>query len=88
MTPNPTPQVFLFLSRIIGKRILDADGRKCGRVLDLIISVAELYPLVTGILYRPGRGKDLHRLSWDRVREVREVLRVDSPAEANGEMGR
>jgi CBS domain-containing protein/sporulation protein YlmC with PRC-barrel domain len=78
MTPNSNPQVFLFLSQIIAKKILDTDGRKRGRVLDLIISVADLYPLVTAVLYRPGRGLATRRLPWERVRDVRETLLVEA----------
>ena len=77
MTPNPNPQVFLFLSQILGKKILDANGRKCGRVLDLVISVAELYPLVMGVLYRPPGGNTPQRLPWNRVREIRDILSID-----------
>jgi len=76
MTPNSNPQVFLFLSRILGKKIVDSTGRTWGRVLDLIISSAELYPLVTGVLYRPPEGKDSVRFSWDRVREVGEKIHI------------
>jgi len=87
MAPNPNPQVFLFLSQILGKKILDASGRKCGRVLDLIVSVAELYPLVTGVLYRSRRGETPHRLSWDRVREVRDALRIEALQEGDSPEG-
>jgi len=77
MTANPNPQVFLFLSQILGEKIRDAKDRQCGRVLDLIVNVAELYPLVTGILFRPGRGRPPQRLPWVRVREVRDGLWID-----------
>ena len=77
MAPNTSPQVFLFLSQILGKKILDTAGRKCGRVLDLIVSVAELYPLVMGVLYRPLDGKTLLRFPWERVREVGHALQID-----------
>ena len=87
MAPNPNPQVFLFLSQILGKKILDANGRNCGRALDLIVSVAELYPLVTGVLYRSRRGETPHRLSWDRVREVRDALRIEALQEGDSPEG-
>jgi CBS domain-containing protein/sporulation protein YlmC with PRC-barrel domain len=87
MAINSSPQVFLFLSQILGKKILDPTGRKCGRVLDLIISVAELYPLVTGVLYRPWRGKALFRFSWDQVREVGDALQIDAIKEGDPKEG-
>jgi magnesium transporter len=77
MMPNSNPQVFLFLSQLLGKKIIDSNGRNWGRILDLIISIVDLYPLVTGVLYRPLGGKDPLRFSWDRVRHVGEKIRIE-----------
>ena len=78
MAPLSNPQVFLFLSQILGKRIVDASGRNWGRVLDLIVSVGDLYPLVTGISYCPEGKKSASRLPWDRVREIGDQIGIDS----------
>lgn len=78
MAPLSNPQVFLFLSQILGKRIVDASGRNWGRVLDLIVSVGDLYPLVTGISYCAEGKKSASRLPWDRVREIGDQIGIDS----------
>ncbi len=78
MAPNSNPQVFLFLSQILGKRIVDASGRNWGRLLDLIVSIGDLYPLVTGISYCPEGKKSSSRLPWDRVREIGGQIGIDS----------
>jgi hypothetical protein len=57
MVVNSSPQVFLFLSQILRKKIIDAMGRPQGRVSDLVVAIADLYPPVTGVLFFAGRGK-------------------------------
>ena len=87
MAPNSNPQVFLFLSQVLGKKILDTTDRKWGRVLDLIVSVAELYPLVMGVLYRPLNKQALLRFTWERVQEVGHALRIDPLKEGDSVEG-
>lgn len=81
------PQVFLFLSRILGIPIWDAQGRKWGRVHDLVISVAELYPVVRGVFFRANRNRGLSRFPWERVLDIGENLRIDPPDEDRLEPG-
>lgn len=53
MVVNSSPQVFLFLSQILRKKIIDPMGRPQGRVSDLVVTLADLYPPVTGVLFWP-----------------------------------
>jgi len=77
MAPNFTPQVFLFLSQILGKRIVDDSGRNVGRIVDLVASIGDLYPLVTGVFYLPPGKKSFCRLPWDRVRDIGQEIRIE-----------
>jgi len=74
MALNSSPQVFLFLSQILGKKIIDPEGRTWGRVSDLAVTIAELYPPVTGVLFWPSGSKALSRFPWRRVKEVGDKL--------------
>ena len=76
MVVNSSPQVFLFLSQILRKKIIDPLGRPQGRVADLVVTIADLYPPVTGVLFWPVGGKTLSRFPWRRITEVGDRLVV------------
>lgn len=76
MTVNPNSQVFLFLSQILGRKIVDAEGRPQGRVSDLVVGIADLYPSITGVFYLPTTGKTTQRLPWAKVLEFRDPVLV------------
>jgi len=76
MMVNSTPQVFLFLSQILGKKIMDSAGHPWGRVSDLVVTIAELYPPVTGVFFLPMGEKTPCRFPWLRITEVGEELVV------------
>ena len=76
MVVNSSPQVFLFLSQILRKKIIDPMGRPQGRVSDLVVTIADLYPPVTGVLFLPAGGKNPSRFPWQRVTEVGDRLVV------------
>jgi len=40
MVMNSAPQVFLFLSQLLGKKIVDHAGRPWGKVGDLVVTLA------------------------------------------------
>lgn len=61
-----TTDDFLFLSEIVGEPIKGKDGARIGRVTDLIVSVDEFYPRVTGVLVRCGR-RNVQRIPWRQV---------------------
>jgi CBS domain-containing protein/sporulation protein YlmC with PRC-barrel domain len=76
MVVNSSPQVFLFLSQILRKRIIDPMGRPQGRVSDLVVTISDLYPPVTGVLFLPVGKKNPSRFPWQRVTEVGDRLVV------------
>ena len=77
MTMNSTPQVFLFLSQILGKKIVDPAGRTWGKVCDLVVTIADLYPPVTGVFFTPLGEKTSFRFSWTKILKLGEELQVE-----------
>jgi hypothetical protein len=67
MAMNEEPQVFLFLSEILGKKIVDAAGQPLGTVFDLTAAIGEIYPVVTGILLGMQDPVRLALLPWQGV---------------------
>ncbi|SEM19135.1 CBS domain-containing protein [Syntrophus gentianae] len=72
------PQVFLFLSQILRKKILDTKGQPLGRILDVVVPLGESYPSVTGILVKPDRLKAPVIMSWPNLVETNGCFVVDS----------
>jgi len=77
MTVHSSPQVFLFLSQILGKKIIDREGRPWGQVSDLVVTIADLYPPVTAIFFSPTGRKNTSRIPWPKILEVGERVVVD-----------
>jgi len=70
MEGHPETRIFPFLSRILGKRIYDPEGRKIGKIADIVVQLVEPYPIVTGVLISYGSGRPLSLLSWQAIREA------------------
>jgi len=73
---------FRYVSELLGRRLVDAEGRTIGRVQDLVASTAERFPVVRGFVIKladgerrflPVKGADLRR------RKGRGPLRIDDP---------
>ena len=59
----------LFLSRLVGRPVLDRHGESFGKVRDLIVALGERYPPVTGLVVRVAGGRDIF-LPWTDVEEI------------------
>jgi magnesium transporter len=59
----------LFLSQLIGKRVLDRNGEPFGKVRDLIVALGERYPPVTGLVVRVAAGREIF-LPWSAVDSI------------------
>jgi len=59
----------LFLSQLIGKRVLDRHGEPFGKVRDLIVALGERYPPVTGLVVRVAAGREIF-LPWSAVDSI------------------
>ena len=71
---NHEPQVFLFLSELLGRKIFDSEGRPIGRVLDLVGNIGEIYPPVTDILLCLEKDKKNVLFPWKRIVAVNGTL--------------
>ena len=76
MAINPEPQVFLFLSEILGKDIINETGKKIGRVRDLMVEIVEPYPIVTGIVLKAALKNQQIFLPWSEVNELNGSISV------------
>jgi len=74
MAVNREPQVFLFLSDILGKNIVDVTGQIIGHVYDLTAEIVEPYPLVTGLTLGSVRREKPLFLPWKKVVDLDENL--------------
>ncbi|MEN6330818.1 MAG: CBS domain-containing protein [Smithella sp.] len=76
MAINGEPQVFLFLSELLGGKIVEQTGKVIGHVYDMTAEFVEPYPFVTGLtLSSAQKGKPLF-LSWENVVELDENIIV------------
>jgi CBS domain-containing protein len=57
----------LFLSEFLGAEVIDVHQHSVGRVRDVVVSAAEPYPYVTGLLLNPRRGL---MVPWAAVRTI------------------
>ncbi len=76
MNGQPETQVFLFLSKILGKTVRDPEGQQLGKVADLLAQLVEPYPVVTHIIMSPQRRTSPLTIPWDAVTERGESLVV------------
>ncbi len=71
-------QMFVFVSQLLGKPVLAADGARIGRVADLKVRLSELYPKAATLVLRRGVDRKLRELDWanvDRLDQRAIVLR-------------
>lgn len=79
---NSKQQGSLFLSQILGKKILNPEGRVWGRVWDLAANIGEMYPVVTAVFFLPPGERAPFRFSWQKVLEVQDRM-VAYPLDPN-----
>jgi magnesium transporter len=76
MAVNREPQVFLFLSEMLGKKIVEETGKVVGHVYDITAEFVEPYPLVTGLTLGSAQKKKPLFLSWENVVDLDENIIV------------
>ena len=76
MAINREPQVFLFLSKILGRNIIGATGEALGRVYDLTAEFVEPYPIVTGIIFSSAQKKNPVFLPLENVTDIDQTISV------------
>jgi magnesium transporter len=74
MAVNQEPQVFLYFSELLGRKIIDTEGHPVGKILDLTGNIGEIYPPVTEILLRSAADGRVVLFPWWRMVEVNDML--------------
>ena len=72
----------IYLSRLIGKPVVDSQGTRLGSVSDVAISTGEVFPRITSLAFL-GPGKTPFMISWrkfvDKFDDDGIVLKVEQP---------
>ncbi len=78
---NISANDFYFLSELLGRRLLNSEGRYLGRVEDVVAEKIETYPVVAGLVIRRGFREPKVFLPWTGVAGIEPDLTY-SPASA------
>jgi sporulation protein YlmC with PRC-barrel domain len=71
---------FLYFSELFRRKVRTADGKKVGRVDDLVFSLKETFPEALGILVEHGVGQPTEFIPWKSVRRIEPAaIVVDGP---------
>ncbi len=71
----------VYVSEILKKQVLDPKGEESGRLDDFIITLDELFPIVTGLLV--SRKGVRYQVPWSSVSIFnKKVISTDLPAQA------
>jgi magnesium transporter len=54
---------FIFVSTLMGRRVVDLEGRAIGRVVDVVAATSEMYPLVKGLVVRERAPRGRRRVA-------------------------
>jgi magnesium transporter len=64
---EPGLKMFVYFSRLLDRRVLKADGRPLGKLSDMKVQLAELFPRISSVVIKPRRQKKLLELDWAEV---------------------
>jgi len=59
-------KMFIFLSELLGRSVVKADGRRLGKVVDIKVHLGEMFPKLAAVIIRIKRRK-LAALDWAQV---------------------
>ncbi len=76
-----TMKLFLYLSEILGSKIVDRDGKIVGKLCDVSMRMnAEVYPRASGIVIEQGRLKHTYaHVPFEHVSQLDEEISLDIP---------
>ena len=77
-----TLKMFVFLSEILNRRVINSEGKIVGKVVDLRAKLGELFPPVVSVRIRQSKPKRLLTLPWHTVESINgNVVRLRENAE-------
>lgn len=86
---NNLQKNFIFLSQIVGLPVIDLNtGKKIGRITDIVAALREMYPRVTGLMFRRGFRDIVRYIPWKAVKKVVEdrAIYIDNPEACAGDL--
>ncbi len=69
---HQSPQRFFFLSEILNRRVIDAEGKTIGKLVDMRIKLGELFPPVVSVRIRLKAGRNLVSFPWSAIERMDE----------------
>jgi magnesium transporter len=83
LPPHPNFR-FLFFSELFERRVVGEDGKKVGRVDDMVFTLKDPYPEIVGVLMEGGVGHPTVLIPWKKVRKIEpKALVVAAPDEGD-----
>ncbi|MCK4427246.1 MAG: magnesium transporter [candidate division Zixibacteria bacterium] len=77
-----TLKMFVFLSEILNRRVIDSEGKIVGKVVDLRARLGELFPDIVSVHVRQKKAKKLLAFPWQSVESINgNVIRLKQNAE-------
>ncbi len=78
-----TLKMFVFLSEILNRRVINSEGKIMGKVVDLRVKLGELFPPVVSVRVRRKGGKELISFPWYAVESINgNVIRLKKDSES------
>lgn len=75
-------KMFVFLSEILNRRVINSEGKIIGKVVDLRAKLGELFPPVVSVRIRQKRGEKFIYFPWQGVESINgNVIRLKQDAE-------
>jgi len=67
-------KMFLFLSEILGRRVIDPNGKVVGKVVDMKARLGELFPRINSLCLRKKGEKNPFLISWGDIKTLDENM--------------
>jgi magnesium transporter len=68
--PGEDAQLFLYFSDLLGRAVVDGDGRRLGRAVDLKVGLGELFPKAGTLVLRRRGDRRPRALDWAHVERL------------------
>jgi magnesium transporter len=78
-----TARMFLFLSEILNRRVIDSQGSVLGKVVDLRAKLRELFPPVISVRVRYKKKRKIVSFPWDAVASINDDVISLKPGAAS-----
>jgi len=67
---DPGLKMFLFFSELLGRSVIDSEGKSLGKLVDLKVKIGELFPMVVTLRIRKRGAKAPLALDWSEVESL------------------